>query len=228
MRNVARVLQQVFVSDFFLSFQIPANGYAATIGFILKNRNARMNYKSYDREIVQRHKVMLIGLPTSMPQLKNPFDHDVKMAAVQDLHRALQAGSCRWIRMNQEQIAEHDKRMEMAEALGNRLGTQRAQRSDTGRKRKTYRGRPTRGENTQHKSEVDSEDESGGEGDSNGEEQLQKRVKITERQRGKGSKKRSHQQKNTTGKRARIVKQLPPQPKSREFIEDDEDEDKDQ
>ncbi|KAJ3717528.1 hypothetical protein C8R42DRAFT_724442 [Lentinula raphanica] len=173
-----------------------ANMIASGLRYMLRNKNAKMNYENYHRSIVAQHHVRLIGLPDSLPEIIKP--HNIsKTETLQDLHAALQSGTCCWATMNYDEIEQHRKWMESESAEGRTVGRQRAERSDKGKKRGKRGGQVAA---------------------TNDEDEDRDRPRKRRKKSAPTSKDNSTRQ-----QRERIAKQLPPQYKSREFINDDSD-----
>ncbi|KAK1224174.1 hypothetical protein PQX77_012935 [Marasmius sp. AFHP31] len=192
---------------------------ASGLQYIVGSRKkVRMNYDNYDSAIVQKHSVQLIGLPEGMPKLTKPTSHNVPAHVARELYGKLQAGTCRWVRMNNEELAAHHAAMDDAATAGKPVGKPRAGRSDKGKKRSTYAGRPTQksGDGIEKESENDEED-SGGEGAG---EPSQKRQKT--QQPAKAAPKPKKKTKGN-GTSKRVLRQLPPRPRSKSTIGDETD-----
>ncbi|KAF8828334.1 hypothetical protein HHX47_DHR4000548 [Lentinula edodes] len=181
--------------------------------YVLNSKTVAMNYNNYHTNIVAKYHVQLIGLPPSLPEPVKPFDISDR-SVLQDLHAALEAGTCRWSRMSAEEIRNHAKWMETQIAQGKEVGKERAERSDKGKKR---------GPRKRTNNDDDDDDDN----ETNKPVQKPRRRKAPS-QKASGISAGSRTKTTApNAKRMRISKQLPPLPRSREFIDDDE-EDQDQ
>ncbi|KAJ3805383.1 hypothetical protein F5876DRAFT_69847 [Lentinula aff. lateritia] len=174
--------------------------------YVLNSKTVAMNYNNYHTNIVAKYHVQLIGLPPALPEPVKPFDISDR-SVLQDLHAALEAGTS-------EEIRNHAKWIETQIAQGKEVGKERVERSDKG----TKRGPRKRTNN-------DDDDDDNNE--TNKPVQKHRRRKAPS-QKASGISAGSRTKTTApNAKRMRISKQLPPLPRSREFIDDD-DEDQDQ
>ncbi|KAK1232443.1 hypothetical protein PQX77_004419 [Marasmius sp. AFHP31] len=187
--------------------------------YILGSRKkVRMNYENYDAAIIQKHGVQLVGLPEGMQQLTKPTSHAIPAHVARDLYTRLQAGTCRWVRMTIDELTAHEAQVDAATAAGNPVGKARAGRSDKGKKRETYAGRPVQ-------RDQGSDDGNGGEASEDDEEESsRKRRKTAHRAPQPTAKPRKSKSKRNNGPSKKISKQLPPYPRSKSTIGDETDE----
>ncbi|KAF8164199.1 hypothetical protein BJ912DRAFT_1068484 [Pholiota molesta] len=105
-----------------------------------QSRQAQMNYANYDTQIIQRHGVKLVGW--TFDKVISPNDiytiNDVRI-----LLKALQCGTCHWIRLSKLEITNHAKEMTAREVAGETIGKKRKGRADAGVKRGPRKGAKT-------------------------------------------------------------------------------------
>ncbi|KAK1220384.1 hypothetical protein PQX77_016842 [Marasmius sp. AFHP31] len=192
---------------------------ASGLQYIIGSRKkVRMNYENYDSAIVQKHSVQLVGLPEGVPRLTKPTSHDVPAHVARELYGKMQAGTCRWVRMTNEELATHYAAMSETTTPA---GKPRAERNDKGKKCSTYAGRPT-----QRSGDGGEEEDENGEEDNGGEgagESSQKRQKRTQRPAKAAPKPKKRTNNKGNGASKRVSKQLPPQPRSKSTIGDETD-----
>ncbi|KAF9068749.1 hypothetical protein BDP27DRAFT_1184302, partial [Rhodocollybia butyracea] len=174
---------------------------ASGLRYTLNSKTVKMNYSNYQQAIVEKFHVRLIGLP-NLPIFKDangpikPFD--IKdLATLEALHAVLESGACLWARMSQDDIAEH------SEWMKTQVVKERSARSDKGRKRGP------------RQQAADGEDEN------RGSSHKRRRTKDN----GSTSRKRQRTMGKGSATKKKVSKQLPPQPRSREFIDSDDDSD---
>ena len=93
-----------------------------------------MNYDQYDYQIVRRWGVRLVGWPRDL-DFKSPSKmHNV--SDLQTLRDALQAKTCRWIKLNHQEQQEFEQDIKRREAEGSLKKKERKKRSDSGKQRK--------------------------------------------------------------------------------------------
>lgn len=93
-----------------------------------------MSYVNYERDIVTRYKVKLVGWP---PAVK--FASPSEIGTVDDirlLRQALKVGDCKWIIQTRRQQQAHIETLAARVASGEVVGKKRKQRSDKGKTRK--------------------------------------------------------------------------------------------
>ena len=87
-----------------------------------------MNYNQYDYQIVLRYGVCLLGWPKDL-EFKGPSKmHNV--TDLQMLHDALQAKTCRWVELSQQELQDFEADVKKPEADGTLRKKERKQRSD--------------------------------------------------------------------------------------------------
>lgn len=92
-----------------------------------------MNYANYDRAVVTRHHVQLLGWPMGVP-FANPSNIG-QVDQIRTLCQALESGACRFHVLTKRQQAAHAAKIqEMADA-GEVVGWKRKVRADKGKKR---------------------------------------------------------------------------------------------
>ena len=102
---------------------------------ITKQQKVAMNYANYEKSVIERYKVKLVGW--TYHQFVNPGE----ISTVEDarkLRDALKCGACRWVRLTRQEAADHSADIENRRAQGEEIGRARKQRSDKGVKRKRY------------------------------------------------------------------------------------------
>jgi hypothetical protein len=169
--------------------------------------NLGMNYVNYATSIQQKHHVELLGWPESI-LFANPH-HITVVAVARMLQHALTVATCKWVVMSTRRVKEHSA---VLAALtidgGDTVGKKRKQRSDKGKKRKRA-------------ANAAAEDEEDGEEDDDGDDDVPPPAK-----------RRSHKKANIQAKAASAAKKaqhiantLPPTaPKSKEFLDTEDDE----
>lgn len=84
-------------------------------------------------DIVSKHKVELLGWPTSI-KFANPSEIG-NVEDIQKLHQALRARECKWVVHSQAQQASFTEKLSRREAAGEQVEKKRKQRSDKGKLR---------------------------------------------------------------------------------------------
>ncbi|KAJ3748068.1 hypothetical protein DFH05DRAFT_1522492 [Lentinula detonsa] len=182
---------------------------ASGLRHILSNKTSKMNYVNYHQKIVAKSHVRLIGLP-QLPvfmDAKGPVQpFTIKdLPTLEALHTVLQCGTCHWVRMSQDDIAEH------SEWLKTQVPKERAVRSDKGQKRGSRKQTASNGEHDARSSKRKRTDTHPILAS-----RRQCTLKTTRIGQAVGSRK------------SRVLKQLPPQQRSHPLVqESDEDEDSD-
>lgn len=95
---------------------------------ITKKNNIAMNYDNYERSIVVRYHVRLVGWPGAF---KSPSTI-MQVKEARDLRAALKSGACRWIKMSPADVKLHNEEMEEREEMGEVIGKKRKVRCDKG------------------------------------------------------------------------------------------------
>ena len=118
-----------------------------------------MNYDQYNYQIVLRYGVRLLGWPKDL-EFKSPS----RMHNVTDLHtlrNALQAKTCRWVKLSRQELKDFEADVKRREADGTLKKKERKQRSDRGKRRRGS-------EEGDEEDEEDEEDEGNGKAASGG------------------------------------------------------------
>ncbi|KAJ7573042.1 hypothetical protein C8J56DRAFT_1066968 [Mycena floridula] len=92
--------------------------------YITRMKDVQMSYTNYDRDIIVAHKVHLIGWPTQVP-FGAPSTL-TRTGDVRDLLQALESGSCRWAKVNKDELRAAQSRVDAQEPK------KRKERSDVG------------------------------------------------------------------------------------------------
>ncbi|PCH43996.1 hypothetical protein WOLCODRAFT_141380 [Wolfiporia cocos MD-104 SS10] len=151
---------------------------------ITGNQKAVMNYKNYEKDIVCRYSIELIGW--THKKWANPSDLSTSLPPLQKLLDALKSGECRFIRLSAAALLERKK--EYARKLDAGEITSWKKRKDTGKKRDCTRKK--KGQGGGEADECDEEEEEEGEkGDEDKDEDYQhsKRRHIATRSELKSS-----------------------------------------
>ncbi|KAH7904945.1 hypothetical protein BJ138DRAFT_1234068 [Hygrophoropsis aurantiaca] len=112
------------------------SGLNALIG---KNKGISMNYENYEKNIMQKYRVQLIGWPTDIPFVSPSKINTITEA--RKLRDALKDGTCHWAPMSAKEVEAHTKSIETRLAEGVKVGKPRAPRADKGRARGKRAGR---------------------------------------------------------------------------------------
>jgi hypothetical protein len=158
-----------------------------------------MSYVNYERDIVTKYKVKLTGWP---PTVK--FASPSEIGTVDDirlLRQALKVGDCKWMVQTRRQQLAHAEVLAARVAAGEVVGKKRKQRSDKGKTRKKPSKKAGNSSEKHRNKDTDSSENED--------------VGRSGEQRRRPSKKR---------KTAGAASMLPPTYKSRDFINDSEDE----
>lgn len=163
--------------------------------------NLGMNYVNYATSIQQKHHVELLGWPESIP-FANPH-HITVVAVARMLQCALTVATCKWVVMSTRRVKEHAAALALVIDGGDTVGKKRKERSDKGKKRK-------------HAANAADEDNDSDDHDHDVPPPAKKRPKKANTQSKAAS---------AAKKAQRIANTLPPTaPKSKEFIDSDDDE----
>ena len=103
-------------------------------GQILKSDNVMMNYLNYNKSIIQKHHVKLVGWPKNIK-----FITPANLSSVDEVRaliHALKSEECRWVSLSTADVEEHMASIVACEAAGEQIGRKRKQRSDKGMPRK--------------------------------------------------------------------------------------------
>lgn len=93
-----------------------------------------MNYMNYDKAIIQKHHIKLIGWPKNV-KFVTPANLS-SIDEVRTLRHVLKSNECRWVRLSQAEVDEHMATIVEREAAGEQVGRKRKQHSDKGKSRK--------------------------------------------------------------------------------------------
>jgi hypothetical protein len=74
------------------------------LGLTTGSKRAEMNYVNYDKEIVERYKVKLVGW--TYERFVNP-SHIGTVTDICKLRDALKSGECKWVKLNQHELQAH-------------------------------------------------------------------------------------------------------------------------
>lgn len=168
-----------------------------------------MSYQNYDVDIIQRHKVKIMGWPSSIPFM-SPSSLN-SMQNVRDLIDEFEAGSCRWVFVPADELKRHNQMLKEKEAAGQPAKRPRVRRKDAGLSRgpQKKKGKGKRGAA-----------DGGGDGEGNGAAaQTQRKRKATGSGEGSAVVAEKKRRIASSGR----SKQLPPGPRSSEFVDSDDD-----
>ena len=113
-----------------------------TLEQITKAPNARMEYKYYFRNVVQRYSVILEGWPDEI-RLEDFSKASVPYAGLEELLRKLKSGDICWKRLTPAELEEHEQQRDAQIASGEVVRpVPRRRRSDCGKKRKHWQQSP--------------------------------------------------------------------------------------
>ena len=121
-----------FVSSQHVGTASVSNGNTTT-GLILNLKNVAMCYKKYERDIVTKHKVELVGWPATI-KFANPSDIGT-VEDIRKLRQALKVGECKWIVQSRGQQAAYAEVLARKVAAGEQVAKKRKERSDKGKPR---------------------------------------------------------------------------------------------
>lgn len=171
-----------------------------------------MNYDNYEKAIVERHRVQLVGWPIAGGAIVNPSTF-TSIPDGRQLHEALVSGACKWVKMGAQAVRDFDADMKRRREAGVVIGVERAgKRSDAGGKHAKRR-----------RNNEDDEEEDGGEQSP----PRRKRRAAARHVEAEGEGDAGEPQPPKQSRRKSAGTKVPPAaPKSREFIpSDDEDDD---
>jgi hypothetical protein len=102
---------------------------------ITDNANATMHYAEYEEKVVQRYGVELIGW--TYEKLVNPSELSTSLPGLRQLLEAINAGSCKFIKLTQDQLKQRREEHQKAIKSGSLPAPKtRKPRKDRGTKRK--------------------------------------------------------------------------------------------
>lgn len=171
-------------------------------GRILNLKNVMMSYVKYERDIVAKHKVQLLGWPTTI-KFANPSEIGT-IDDIRKLRLALRGGDCKWVVQSKRQQVAHAENLAAREAAGDPGVKKRKERSDKGK---------TRGKGNENAAAAGSGEKGG------------KRTRDDNNDGNGGSDNGDDERPRPKKKRKSAVtsaaRKLPPAPKSRPFIDTD-------
>jgi hypothetical protein len=184
-------------------------------GLILNLKNVGMCYVKYEQDIVTKHKVEIVGWPTSV-KFANPSEIGT-VEDIRKLRQALKVGECKWIVQSRGQQAAYAEMLMRKVAADEQVVKKRKERSDKGKPRvlkggkKAASGQSGKGGRKHTGDKERQSDVSEDDGDNVDNEESRQPLK----------KKRKYATKT------RVEKKLPPALKSKKFITDTDDNDSD-
>ncbi|KAF8331782.1 hypothetical protein F5887DRAFT_894829 [Amanita rubescens] len=98
---------------------------------ILKSDNVMMNYVNYEKVIIQKHHVKLVGWPKNV-KFVTPANLS-SVDEVRTLRHALKSNECHWVQLSEAEVGENMASIAEREAAGEQVGRKRKQRSDKGK-----------------------------------------------------------------------------------------------
>lgn len=152
-----------------------------------------MNYANYNTAIVQVHGVKLAGFP--LERFVNPSEV-TNITDMRRLRNALRSGECKWVRLSQAELDAHAEDLEACCKDGKVVGKPRKKRSDAG----VLRGKRKR-------VDMDGDKENQG----------------TAPKKKKTSQSLDQRKSKAASQRPKMYAMMSKQPKSREFVDEDED-----
>jgi hypothetical protein len=168
-------------------------------GSALNLKNIRMNYAKYDRDIVSKYKVKLVGWPSTI-KFANPSEIGT-VDDIRNLRQALKTGECKWVALSRRQQIAHEETVAAKVATGELTVKKRKERSDKGKTRGKGTKKPGKVGGKRVRAEESSEDDDDSDEDGNEAPRPAKKKR-----------------KSATSAVARAAKKLPPAPKSNEYI----------
>jgi hypothetical protein len=162
-----------------------------------------MSYIKYERDIVSKYKVKLVGWPSTI-KFASPSEIGT-VDDIRNLRQVLKIGECKWVVLTRRQVTAHEEIIAAKVASGEIVGKKRKERSDKGKTRGNLKG--TEKPKKVDKKRMRENDNPGGDEDENDAPAPPKKKKRI----------------SATSAVARATKKLPPQ-KSKAFINDSDDE----
>ena len=162
-------------------------------GNITNVKKIEMNYANYNTAIVQVHGVKLAGFP--LERFVNPSEV-TNITDMRRLRNALRSGECKWVRLSQAELDAHAEDLEARRKDGEVVGKPRKKRSDAG----VLRGKRKR-------VDMDGDKENQG----------------TAPKKKKTSQSLDQRKSKAASQRPKMYAMMSKQPKSREFVDEDED-----
>ena len=169
-----------------------------------------MCYVKYDRDIVSKHKVKIVGWPEAV-KFANPSEIGT-VDKIRKLRQALKVGNCKWVVQSRRQQAAHAEMLAAKVAASKLAVKKRKQRSDKGKTRGKGGGK-----SVEMHEKVMRDEEGGSAGNEDDDDD------------DNGGQPPKKKQKRVTTARARTcaAKKLPPAPKSKLFIDESDNDDND-
>jgi hypothetical protein len=100
-----------------------------------------MNYVNYEKVIIQKHHVKLVGWPKNVK-----FVTPANLSSVDEvrvLRHALKSNECHWVQLSEAEVEANMASIAEREAAGEQVGRKRKLRSDKGKPRKKSAGGTT-------------------------------------------------------------------------------------
>jgi hypothetical protein len=173
-----------------------------------------MCYVKYEQEIIIKHKVKLVGWPTSI-KFANPSDIGT-VGNIRKLRQTLKTGECKWIVQSRGQQAAYAEMLAGKVAAGEQVVKKRKERSDKGKTREKGSKKAVTGKSGKGGRNAGG-DNARGSGASEGGDNDDKEPRLPRKKR-----------KHATAAKARVEKKLPPALKSKEFVVDSNDDNNDE
>ena len=185
-------------------------------GLILNLKNVGMCYRKYDQNIVTRHKVELVGWPTSI-NFANPSEIG-NVDDIRKLRQALMVRECKWIVQSRGQQAAYAEKVARKAAAGEQVPKKRKQRSDKGKQRGSKGGKNTSGQSGKRAKKH------------TGDEETEEIEDFSEEENNSENSRQPPKKKRKVVEAAKkpFQKKLPPAPKSKPFIAETDDDDDDE
>ena len=119
-----------------------------------------MNYVNYEKLIIQKYRVKLVGWPDDIK-----FTNPASLTSVEELRKlrqALRTHSCHWVKLSERDLRQHEESIAQRESAGGSVGRKRKQRSDKGKPRKRVAREHASEEDDGNNDEDDEDDEVSG------------------------------------------------------------------
>lgn len=108
-----------------------------------------MNYVNYDKAIVEKYRVKILGWPDKEAPFVNPSEIGA-ISTLRILHKSWKSGATHWVKLNARETQEHLDMMEEKRKAGQSIGRPRKQRSDAGKKRGKHKVTADEDENNEN------------------------------------------------------------------------------
>ncbi|KAF8328053.1 hypothetical protein F5887DRAFT_898053 [Amanita rubescens] len=129
--------------------------------YIANMDHISMNYVNYEKSIIQKYRLKLVGWPDDVK-----FTNPASLTSVDDLRKlrhALRTQTCHWVKLSDRELRQHTESIKQREVSGECVGRKRKARSDKGKSRKRVaRERPD--------NDLDDGDDDDGDGDYGGDD----------------------------------------------------------